>query len=1203
VPDVICHGGGELSESTRGGDGTSGQRPEENTPETRDTSAEELSAPTTPEGGVPVTEGDQSGRANSDDSDDSTDGPAEQPEPEFISPITFKTSGSFFRERVARKLVEQGFDADADGVTRSEDTGSASDASTDANADTGSARAAEDTAESGGAPSSATGAGSESADEGDSEPATEQFSLVGAATDAPAASEALDVSDAPDTADASEAPDASDEPAEPVGTDSPDAGTDWFSKPTPVTEPAATEPARAESVEVDTAEPVAAASLAETAAIPAQDASGAGTESADLSAGAPDTTEAFPATDAGEHGDSGPGSSDTAPEGTPSFSAAQEDTEPSLWPEPRRLSEHTSALSQGLSAPETASPTEGGTTGASDDTAAGGSASGAAAAGAVGGAGLAGVVGAASYSGASGVPGTPGTPGTPGGSGAPDTPGATAGSAAPGTPGEPDAFGSPAAPGAPGEHAVSGSAAAGAPGALSHGPGGPTGPGGPKGPGGPGGPTGPGGPKGGKGKKGPRRKKPLWWRILRVLLILMGLGIIAGCAAFAYFYTTIEVPDAAKAEALTESSTFYFADGETSFAERGDNREIISYEQMTAGGDHVVEAVISAEDRGFWTEPGVSVSGTTRAVWSTITGQQVQGGSTITQQMVRNYYEGVSLEQTVARKIQEIIIAIKIDRSETKEWVMEQYLNTIYFGREAYGIQAAAEAYYHKDVDELTAEEAAFLAAAIQQPTYFGEADVETTPAMERRWEYVVNGLVDTGAITQAEADAMEFPAPEAERPTEGTDLSGYRGYMLQEAMNELGELGYTEDQINRGGYKIVTTFDQDMMDAAYEAVESTVPPENLPEGVNVGLTTVDHATGEVLAFYGGHDYWENQYDSAFLGAAQAGSAFKPYVLATALEEGIGLNTTVDGRGPQNINGSRIQNAGNAPGGVMSLLQATQVSNNLGYIQLAERVGFENVRDTAYDVGLPEGSIGDDQLVPVMPLGAVSVRPVDQASGYSTFANGGVHVDTHVIKEIVNNVGEDERPEVASHRALEESTANDVTYALQQVVSSGTGTAANLWDHPTAGKTGTTNGSVAAWFVGYTPQLTTSVGVYNQNNESFSIPGYDISGGGLPATLWNTYMTRAMEGYEVGSFPGPSYGGSSENWAPVPTDTPEAPVEDGAPQDPVEPPDPETPVEPEPEVPPVETPPDGPGGTEPEPPPGSDPGDDGTIFPPGREDE
>ena len=378
----------------------------------------------------------------------------------------------------------------------------------------------------------------------------------------------------------------------------------------------------------------------------------------------------------------------------------------------------------------------------------------------------------------------------------------------------------------------------------------------------------------------------------------------------------------------------------------------------------------------------MSITGTARAVWSTVTGKQLQGGSTITQQFVRNYYEGLSQEQTIERKLKEIIIALKVDRSQSKEWILEQYLNTIYFGRNAYGIQAAAEAYYDKDVGDLTPDEAAFLAAAIQQPTKFGFADSDTTPEMESRWQYVVNGLVDMGSITASRGGRVQVPKPLPERPQDNIDLSGYKGYMFQQAMKELEELGYTEDNINRGGYEIHTTFDPKLMELAYEAVQETVPIDDLPEGVRVGLSVVDPKTGGVLAFYGGEDYFENQYDSAFLGTAQAGSAMKPYVLAAALKEGLSLHTVVDGRGPRYINGTRIQNAGNAPGGPMNLIQATAVSNNLGYIDLAQRVGLEKVAETAYAMGLPEGSI---DLVPVLPRAPTRCDPTDQAGGYATF--------------------------------------------------------------------------------------------------------------------------------------------------------------------------------------------------------------------------
>ena len=1091
--------------STYGDGGTDGQRPEPETPE-KDTSAEELHTEPTPEGGVSDTRKEEpEGLDTAGSEGDESVG--ESPEPEFIAgPVTFKTSGSFFRERVERNLAEKGFDLEEESETEGEDSdapaadpsGSPTKAEVEKDAEvvedddpepvrasepaekdqeaeensgdvdpelTVPLRPVEDQAEDDvGEVGEADGVGETVDDPGDV--VDSEAKTVDTSSDSSLASEVLAaaaaVSGAEVAADETTEHSADQEPADQEPADQ---------------EPADQEPADQESTDQEPEDTSASAEPPRTEPIPGPPPEPVDTDSSTTSS----TTEAL-----------------SAPESTEGQQDKDDSEKTSLWPAPQRFSEYS---------------------GDADDQ---------------------------DESESSGEDGPPEV------SSSGDSPTDDVAAAA---------------------HAASGAQSSESGSETGSGkPGGPSGPGGPKAP-----PSGPGGPQGpgGKGPKGKKPKKPLWWRITRVCLIVTGLFVIVGCGAFAFLYTTVEMPDAAKADAIDQGSTFYYNDGETVFAERGVNRDPISYEEMVEGGEHVVEAMISAEDRGFWTEPGVSISGTTRAVWSTITGQQVQGGSTITQQMVRNYYEGVSREQTVGRKLQEIIISIKVDQSETKEWVMEQYLNTIYFGRQAYGVQAAAEAYYHKNVDELTPEEAAFLAAAIQQPHYYGEADVETTPEMENRWEYVINGMVTTGAITQSEADEMEFPAPEPERPDMSEDLSGFKGYMLQEAMNELERLDFTEDMIQRHGYEIVTTFDEDMMEAAYETVEETVPVEDLPEDVNLGLTTIDPATGEVLGFYGGHDYVANQYDSAFLGAAQAGSAFKPYVLATALEQGYGLNSRVDGRGPRDIQGSRVQNAGNSPGGVMTLTQATQVSNNLGYIELAQEVGFEEIRQTAYDMGLPEGSIDDNQLVPVMPLGATSVRPVDQASGFGTFANEGVHVDAHVVKEIVTTDGEDVRPEVESNRALDEDTAADATHALQQVVNSGTGRSANLWSHPTAGKTGTTDDSVAAWFVGFTPQLSTAVGVYSGNNEPFSIPGHQISGGGLPATLWNNYMSRVMEDYEPGSFPPPAYGGTTENWAPEPsTEGPEQPQE---PEGPPEDTQPEVPEEPEVEIPEIPEDPEDPG--------------------------
>ncbi|PSK97453.1 membrane peptidoglycan carboxypeptidase [Murinocardiopsis flavida] len=709
--------------------------------------------------------------------------------------------------------------------------------------------------------------------------------------------------------------------------------------------------------------------------------------------------------------------------------------------------------------------------------------------------------------------------------------------------------------------------------------------------GGPGGPSGPDDPKGGaaaaaggtpkKGGRPPRGPKsakpkkppkPLWWRITRGGLIAAAVMFLLGAGVFGVAYATIPVPPNAQSQATDQGSTFYYDDGKTVFAERGVNRDPVKLDRVPK---EVQNAILSAENRGFWDEPGVSITGTLRGVWSTVTGKQVQGGSTITQQMVRNYYEGLSQEQTVTRKFKEIIISLKVDRSQSKEWILEQYLNTIYFGRNAYGIQAASQAYFHKDVGELSPDEASFLAAAIQQPTKFGIADAKTTPEMEQRWNYVVKGLVTMESITPAKAEAYEFPIPKKEIPQSGVDLSGYRGYMFQQTMSELERLGFSEDNVNRGGLEVTTTFNKKLMDAAKESVENNVPVDDLPDGVNAGLTAVDPTTGEVVAFYGGKDYLDNQYDSAFRGSAQAGSAFKPYVLGAALKNDFSLNTVVDGNGPQSFAGSSVQNAGNDPGGNYNLIQATAKSNNVGYVHLGEKVGLDKVVEFAHDAGIPKSKITKDQAgAATLPLGVSDVSPVDQAGGYSTFANGGEHIETHVVRSVKDKQGEEQRPEVKRKRVLTEDQAADVSYALQQVVQSGTGTSAQI-GRPAAGKTGTTSGSVAAWFVGYTPQLTSSVGIYNGDNQPFSVPGYGtLSGGTLPTQVWREFMSKAMEGKEVKQFPPPSYGGNTQNFAPPPPPETEQPEETREPEQPEEPEEPSVPEEPEEPPPPPTDPPE-----------------------------
>jgi membrane peptidoglycan carboxypeptidase len=564
----------------------------------------------------------------------------------------------------------------------------------------------------------------------------------------------------------------------------------------------------------------------------------------------------------------------------------------------------------------------------------------------------------------------------------------------------------------------------------------------------------------------------------------------------------------------------------------GVNRERVALNKVP---EQVRQAVLAAEDRTFYTEPGVSIRGTTRAFWSTLTGKQVQGGSTVTQQLVRNYYEGFSQERTVTRKLKEIMVSLKVGRERSKDWILEQYLNTIYLGRDAYGIQAAAKAYYDEDVGTLTTAQAAYLAAAIQQPTYFADPSGPRRALAEERWRYVLDGMVRRGAISCAEMAQMKFPQPRKQRPAQ--TYQGPTGYLINEAKRELLRRGYSEDAINRNGFHVVTTFDREMTKAATEAVKSSLPDKIGP--TQTGLISVDPDSGEVKAMYGGSNYLDDQYDNVFDSKAQAGSGFKPYVLATALDEGMDLTTVVDGSSPQEFDGKDLRNDGNRSFGQINLVTATQNSVNTAYVNLGLKAGLDNVAETAENVGIPRTQLtanGVDKA-PTLSLGAASVSPAQQAGGYATFAAEGVQHKPHVIREVIDPRGgkprtfRDEGTEV-----FDKQIARDATYAMTKVVESGTGTGARLPDgRPVAGKTGTTDQGKAIWFNGFVPQLTTVVAMFRDDNKPLRIPGYSAYGGELPARIWREYMTEAMKGERPEEFGSPSDEIPRETPTPEPT--------------------------------------------------------------------
>ncbi|MFC5744970.1 transglycosylase domain-containing protein [Actinomadura rugatobispora] len=641
---------------------------------------------------------------------------------------------------------------------------------------------------------------------------------------------------------------------------------------------------------------------------------------------------------------------------------------------------------------------------------------------------------------------------------------------------------------------------------------------------------------------------PSWKTVAAVMgLMTLGAATLIGVA-----YANTPIPTEAQAEAIAQESVIYYRDGKTPIARIGMHRESVPISRIPPVVRH---AVLAAEDRNFEHEHGVSPTGVARALFKTATGGDVQGGSTITQQLARNYYQGLSQKRTVSRKLKEILISIRLDGEREKDEILGLYLNTVSFGRQAYGIQAASRAYFHKDVRKLTVSEAAMLAALIQRPGFFVTTGPDTQPAKRAlidRWKYVLDGMVEEGWLSKAERDRQTFPT--TERNWSDVPATSQAGYLKERVLNELKRLGVTDEMLETGGLRITTTFDKRLQDQTASLVKQIRKEKGLEDDVHFGLAAVDPRTGGVVAAYGGPSYTRQQFDNSFGGKIQPGSSFKPIVLATALDQGISLRTTMDGAYERTINGDTFTNDARSENGVYTLAQMTEMSINTAYVELGQKVGLENVAEMAKKMGVPPGTADLDKGYTSLPLGTISVSPVTMASVYSTFAAEGKHIPPHVISQVTDRQGGPVRTELGktlkkvpykAEEVFSPEVARDATVAMQAVVRSGTGTRASLGARPVAGKTGTTDENKSAWFVGYTPQLATSVAMWRQGEDGAlkslqGIGGYNqIYGGTVPADLFARFMNRALADEEIEQFGPPGDVGTVAPWAvPKPEPTP-----------------------------------------------------------------
>ena len=668
--------------------------------------------------------------------------------------------------------------------------------------------------------------------------------------------------------------------------------------------------------------------------------------------------------------------------------------------------------------------------------------------------------------------------------------------------------------------------------------------------------------------------------------MVFGLLIIAGVGTFAVFYSV--APDAddleGQAESQLSATQIMWAgeegdEGEENVAlTTGEvNRVPVEFEEIP---DSVVGGVLAAEQHTFYDDPGISITGTMRAVLS---GGDAGGGSTITQQMARNYYAGLSQEQSIERKIREIFISIKLGQQLEHDQILEQYLNTIYFGRNASGVEAAAQAYFDKPVSELDDAEGAFIGLIIQQPSAFANPEPggpHDKVMRGERWDYLQQQLGELNKIEPdlglpaEEANNLEFPETVEYNPDEESDPK--LGYINNAVVNEVERRydGITGADIATQGYTIKTSLDEDLMGAAQDAFD--VLPEMADDTMR-GLTSVDPATGEIVAFNGGPNPAE-VVNNSLTHQTQAGSAYKPFVLATALRDNISLNSQFDGDSPQEFPElqSPVQNAGEQSYGEVDLIQATADSINTPYVELMVQTGVQNVDQLAVDMGVDPARIETSVQGPLVALGTHQVNTLDMASAYATFAAQGQQRPAHMVTEVIDRNGDVVEPNDAEEiengtEVISSDVAADATHAMTQVVENGGGENAALPDgRPVAGKTGTSSDAVSAWFVGYTPQLATSVSLSRAGAEPLQVNGegdMEIFGGTTSANVWSEYMATAMEGEEIQEFPPPQFVGEDQSYLPTPepTEQPtEQPTEEPTPEEPTEQPTEEPTEEPTP---------------------------------------
>ena len=659
-------------------------------------------------------------------------------------------------------------------------------------------------------------------------------------------------------------------------------------------------------------------------------------------------------------------------------------------------------------------------------------------------------------------------------------------------------------------------------------------------------------------RRGSRKKSAhsLPFRIVRAALLALASLVLLAVLTFIGLYLFIDIPKA-NTQATQAVSVVYYADGKTEMGRfTTTNRDPVELNKVPIDVQH---AFIAAEDRSFYSNRGISPTGIARAFINDFTGDGgSQGGSTLTQQWVKNYF--LTQDKTVTRKVKEVVISLKVDQEMSKDEILQAYLNNVYFGRGTYGIQAASQSYFHKDVSQLTTVEGAFLASVVNNPE---NMDPSVGPNSEQRanerMAYTLNGMVKMGWLTAEERNKAVMPKFYPRQPIKYAD--GPQGYVIASVRGELSrKLKLSQEDIDRGGLRITTTIDKRAQDAAVAAVEKHTP-DTLLGKLHTGLVAERANDGGVVAMYGGADYdpVKSPYSDADQAMLQTASSMKLYTAIAALQHGKSVDTQYNGNNYLPIGaGKYVQNNQNESWGWQPISNMLAYSINTAFVRLNREIGPANTLEAAQASGMPKtlGGMNDTNILNV--LGTGDSRVVDQATGYNTLNSGGVFHDRHLISTVKSFDGKySYTVDTKGKRVYDKAIADDLTWALGK--TGVYGTAAGAQDElgrAMASKTGTASGNKYLWFNGFTPgQITTSVGMYYSTDGKTAqpmqnLPGVtasDVYGAGLPRKVWVDFMDAALEGQKKTQLPKRSYynenkpESASTSASPTPTKTYAAP--------------------------------------------------------------